>query len=251
MKKFSTLLMAIFCFAINLTLKAQISGTVFRDFNANGTKDNSASFNEPFESGITVNVYNTANALVATAITAGITAPNYSFTSLQIPFPGNYRVEFSGLSAGDYPGFSGTTNKTNVQFVSAASAITDFAISYPDWYSNTTNPYLVTNTYRNGNAAINTGANNPGTQNNMLIYPYNLSVASTAAVQNQYLGSVFGLAYQKETKKIFNSAYLRRHSSFLANRIGGIYTSDLTTPASPVNATLLFSSPGHPNLQVK
>ena len=56
MKTKSTLLVALIICAALIT-KAQISGTVFRDFNGNGVKDNSASFNEPFIQGITAKEY--------------------------------------------------------------------------------------------------------------------------------------------------------------------------------------------------
>jgi hypothetical protein len=57
MKNTSTLLLVALCMlAFNFTTQAQSAGIVFRDFNGNGTKET----NEPFLSGITVNVYNAA-----------------------------------------------------------------------------------------------------------------------------------------------------------------------------------------------
>jgi hypothetical protein len=56
MMKKASLLMAFFMLAINITTKAQISGTGFLDINSYSAKYAS----EPFVSGITVNVYNAA-----------------------------------------------------------------------------------------------------------------------------------------------------------------------------------------------
>jgi hypothetical protein len=79
MKKNSTFFIAALCmFAINLSSSAQITGTVFRDYNNNGTRE-TTNPNEPLASGIIVNAYNTADALIATITTSGTTAPNYSF----------------------------------------------------------------------------------------------------------------------------------------------------------------------------
>lgn len=47
-------LLAILAITTVININAQISGTVFRDYNGNGIKNNSASFNEPFVQGVTV-----------------------------------------------------------------------------------------------------------------------------------------------------------------------------------------------------
>ena len=50
--------------------QAQVSGTVFRDFNGNGTKDNTATFNEIGLAGITITAYDASGALVGSATSA-------------------------------------------------------------------------------------------------------------------------------------------------------------------------------------
>jgi SdrD B-like domain len=69
-----------------------VAGTVFRDFNLNGVKDNT---NEIGLAGITVKAFNSANAQVGSTVT---TAANgtYSITGLS----GSVRVEFSSLPTG-------------------------------------------------------------------------------------------------------------------------------------------------------
>jgi hypothetical protein len=56
--KMNRIILALTIVFLNYYLtSAQISGKVFRDFNANGMKDNSASYNEPFVGGVTVIAY--------------------------------------------------------------------------------------------------------------------------------------------------------------------------------------------------
>ena len=113
------------------TTYAQISGAVFRDFNGNGVKDNSATFNEPFVANITVKAYNTVGALIATqtsAITG--TTTNYAFPvsgANSIASGTAVRLEFSGTGAYDFTTAKGAANATDVQFVTAPSTTASFA----------------------------------------------------------------------------------------------------------------------------
>ena len=137
MKNLTKLVFVLTCLAITSLTQAQISGTVFRDFNGNGVKDNSATFNEPFVAGITV-LATLANGTSFTTSTN--TSGAFSFTVGQIPAASQVRIEFSGLTAGDYSALKGAGNGTDVQFATAPSATVNYAISYPKWYSGTTDP---------------------------------------------------------------------------------------------------------------
>ena len=62
----------LFILVLNLfsvVISAQVSGTVFRDFNANGVKDNSATFNESFVAGVTVKAYDASGSEVGSTTT--------------------------------------------------------------------------------------------------------------------------------------------------------------------------------------
>ena len=121
MKQFFKLLSVILLVTVTQQLRAQVSGTVFRDYNGNGVKDNTASFNEPFVQGVTVKAtLVNGNSFTATTNAAGA----YSFTVGQIPAASAVRIEFSGFATGDYPAFKGTGNTTNVAFVTAPSTTT-------------------------------------------------------------------------------------------------------------------------------
>lgn len=72
------------------TVQAQVSGTVFRDYNASGSRT-TANPSEPGERGITITAYKPdGSTVVATTDASG----NYSFTSVQIPSGTKVRLEF-------------------------------------------------------------------------------------------------------------------------------------------------------------
>jgi hypothetical protein len=226
--------------SINYFSYAQISGSVFSDFNGNGVKENSATFNEVFVAGILVKAFNSSNIQLGTTKTTDEFGA-YSFSAIEIPASTIVRIEFSGSATGDNSTFNGLGNGTNVQFVTAPSSTVNFALSYPGWYSNTTNPWLVTSSFTTGNSSA-TGAGESGTFPNLFVRAFNASgdgTATTNTTTNNYTGSVYGLAYQRETRKLFTSAYFKRHYSLGPGGIGGIYTTNINqSTGSPSNPSL-------------
>ncbi len=65
MKKLN-LAAVLFLVLLKTGLFAQISGTVFRDFNANGIKENITDFDENGMAGVTVIAYSSSGAIVGT-----------------------------------------------------------------------------------------------------------------------------------------------------------------------------------------
>lgn len=130
------------------SLRAQISGSVFRDFNGNGSKD----ANEPLVPGVTVNAYNSSNALIASYKSAGAASPNYLIPAAGPVYnntPGSntgsvaaataVRIEFIFPSASacvqagiDYSSFAGTGNGTSVQFATGSSTNVNLALHNPN-----------------------------------------------------------------------------------------------------------------------
>ncbi|MFN4144970.1 MAG: SdrD B-like domain-containing protein, partial [Runella sp.] len=170
----SGILIALLCVLFfPLATQAQVTGSVFRDFNGNGTKD----ANEPLVSGVTVNVYDASNALCATTVTAGTTAPNYSAAGCGT---GPVRVEFilptSGtcVSSGiDYSALSGVTYGTSVQFVNGNSTNVNFALHYNGNYNSgpaSTNVFIPC--YVNGDPL---GGGSSGTLDWFVGFPYTSS----------------------------------------------------------------------------
>jgi SdrD B-like domain len=227
MKKSTLLLVAIFCIAFNLNSISQvISGTVFRDFNGNGAKDNTASFNEPFVAGITVKAFNAAGVQVGgTQTTSAVGA--YSITT----GAGSFRIEFTGLGAGDYSSSNGTANGTNVQFVTAPSAATNYAINAPDdYWDNAADPILLMAVQNKGQKAgdatnrfsllqlKNSTSGVPTTAANSVT----VDTSKRPSLYSQ-TGSIWGVGYQKKQDRYFASASLKRLSDLGQYGIGGVY----------------------------
>jgi hypothetical protein len=259
MKQFYFLITFLFVIFLSSNSNAQISGIVFRDYNANGVKDNSATFNETFVSGIVVKVYNATNVLIATLTTSGTSAPNYSFPASgpnSVP-AGNYRVEFTGLSAVDYSSNAGNDNGTSVQFVTAPNANVDYAINAPEeFWDNTANPNPLlmavhekkgtsNNTVTGGTYTLlqlynnSSGPNAPLSSSAIVID----TVTKRAAIHSQ-TGALFGLAYQNKQKRFFASAMLKRICGLGPLGAGGIYIADSSTTLSKYNYSGAFTLQG-------
>ncbi len=220
-------------------MDAQVSGTVFRDMNSDGVQQTVNPI-EPGVYGVTVKAYNAANSLIATATTDA--AGFYSFSAAQIPSGMAARLEFSA-TAGDYPSKRAAANRSNIQFVSGgASAVNiNYAIATKKLLSDNSNPYVATTAATNGDA-LATGAGNAGDNNNLYVFPYDLSGngGATRRTKNQFTGSVFGLAWQRESRTLLLAAYLKRHAGFGPGGIGAIYQSQISTSGVPSNPSLLL-----------
>lgn len=218
-----------------------LSGVVFRDFNGNGTKDNTASFNEPFVSGITVKVYNAINAQVGPTKTTDASGA-FSFSTAEISNGTAVRVEFSGLGTGDYSSFTGTLNSSNVQFVTTGAGVTaNYAINAPDDYWNNTteaNPVLAVAKNKrgrydgvyNGYASIiqvnnNTQSTTPPASSADVTVDTGQTTAARRASTYAQTGSVFGMAVQRKSQRLFTTAVLKRGHGFGPRGVGGIYIS--------------------------
>jgi SdrD B-like domain/Secretion system C-terminal sorting domain len=214
------------------TTSAQVTGMAFRDYNANGQKDNTASFNENGEGGVTVTAYNAANVKIASyktsaAGTCAIPSSGVAFNGTSgsntgfIPSGTAVRIEFSGWKTGDYPAPVGINNKGNVQFALAPAANISFAVNYPDEYSQV-DPRLATSVYKKGNS--------PANEPVVVSVDYHASGGSknfpnisNEADQSQ-LGATYGLAYHRLSNTLFASSYQKRHTSFgSTNSTGAIY----------------------------
>src|ERR1700709_1735082 len=93
MRKTASLLTAMLVICLSLTSKAQISGTVFKDFNFNGTQQTSGFPIEPGVYAVIVKAFNGANVQVGATKTTTV-AGAYSFTAVEIPSGTAVRVEF-------------------------------------------------------------------------------------------------------------------------------------------------------------
>jgi SdrD B-like domain/Secretion system C-terminal sorting domain len=244
MKNLNKLICLLLCIAFVNTANAQSTGTVFRDFNGNGTKQ----ANEPFVPGVTVNAYNASEVLVGSSITAA--GGNWSITPT-----GGYpvRIEFVLSSAAatncffnqgvDFNGYAGSTYGSNVRFLAAQTTGLTYAISYPGEYVTNVNPKIATSVYTNGN--LTAGAGNSGNLRNAVTVQYSTvnAVSPTAATNatqvNQHadMGSVWGVTHHVQSGRLFYAAVLKRHTALGPNGSGAVY---IVNPATSTGATLLF-----------
>lgn len=225
---------ALLIFLIN-NIEAQVSGTVFRDFNGDGTLQTpSATYEEPGISSITVKAYNSANTLLATTTTSA--TGTYSFSGLTFPV----RIEFTGFPTGFYSSKVGTHNASSIQFYSASTTSANFAVNLPSEYNSGSDKI----------AGIQMEDASASTLNAIFTVPFgNTGNTSTGRVDLSSpinpssgfkVGAVWGLAYQPTTDRVFTSAFMRRFAAFGTNGTGAIYvtTNAKNNPAS--SATSLF-----------
>jgi len=121
---------------------AQVSGTVYQDFNANGALDTGgANYNDAPYAGVTVTAYDATGTVAGTAVS--IADGTYTIAGVS----GQLRVEFTyPTTAGMLEGASGGTA---VQFVSGPVSGVNYAVSFPGAYCQD-NPYLTTVCYQAG-----------------------------------------------------------------------------------------------------
>ena len=209
-----------------------IGGIAFTDFNENGIKD----VNEAFQQGIKVNVFDCNGALVQTSTT------DFSGNwRVSVPTPPSstvkYRVEFqipTNLStAGLQPSANGTGNRTSVQFISAATCLANFGVNYSTNYCQP-NPPIAVPCYEPGNLIYGaTGNTNKG----LVTIPYNSSGVTPTGITGvsglYEVGTVWGMGYQSQNKRLFASTFLKRHSGLGPRGMGGVYVFDFSGSGTP------------------
>lgn len=217
---------------------AQISGVVYRDFNSSGTRE------IPGEVGVgavTITI-TSANGVVTTGTSSTVTSATatgvYSITPTgTAPF----RVVFaqSTFPAGYFPGPRGTGSGTAVQFIpTGTQANVSLGINHPADFTQA-NPSMVTACYVNGDPL---GGGTAGTTDALVSVLYNAT--GTAPVETFYglardVGSVWGLAYQRSTSKLFSAAFVKRHMGLGTGGSGAIYvTTGSGSFTSTVHANL-------------
>lgn len=221
----------LFLFILNNLAEAQLTGTVFRDFDADGVKD----ANEPFLPGVTVNAYGASGTLCGSAVTSGNTAPNYSLSGCGT---GQVRVEFllpNGTStcvdgSSEFSSFSGSVYGTSVQFRNGNSTNVNFGVQNPIDYNLgfATNPNVYIPCYVNGNP---TGGGSSGSDDWFVGFPYTNSGTTVPALKadGTVLGATWGVAFSRHANQIFTSAFMKRHSGLGTDGSGAIYKIDPVT----------------------
>ncbi|MBP6002181.1 MAG: hypothetical protein KA746_01990 [Pyrinomonadaceae bacterium] len=238
---------------------ATITGRVFQDFNSNGLYDTATGVNsiDVGVAGVTVSAYDPAGVARGTTTTAA--AGTYSLAATGT---GPYRIEFTTLPSGYSPsarstdsvlGGAATDAGSTVQFVNNANTTNvNLALARGEEYCQN-NPTLVISRYAQG-ASNGTYAANPV----LYDFPYNAGTTYTDTTIANYdnptthaltttqatIGTVYSLAYNSSTNRIYAASYFKKHSGFGPGADGTLNTSDdpgaiyLINPAtSAVTAT--------------
>ena len=191
-------------------LSAQsITGTVYLDLNASGTKENT----ELGVQGIIVTAYNAAGTLAANTSTAS----DGTYTLSGLTNSQTYRVQFSTLPSGYFCGPKGSASGTSVQFVSASATNVNLGINYPSDYCQA-NPNLAIPCYEGG-ASTTSGWTSVASHPGIVSFPSTATGTKSSPMQplptkNAAFGNVgatWGGAWKKDTKRMFYAAVLKRH----------------------------------------
>ncbi len=234
-----------------LYMQAQITGVAFRDYNGNGVQD----AGEPGVANIEVKAY--SNAALPTKdqlVDMAVTDQNGNYTLNPPVYP--VRLEFTITSVcnldptQDFSATFGNTYGTAVQFAQADGEVHNYAIQYPYDFSTDDNPYSYVAIFGNGDPLA--PGSNSANDAAIVRFRYKWSgYASnsgrgatsgnpwqTMAVLKQ-VGSVWGMAYSRQAKKLWVAATLRRHAGMGPLGSGGIYWLDVDPPYN-LNASLDF-----------
>lgn len=195
---------------------AQVSGTVFQDFNFDGTKTTTSTLTEAGIQGVTVTATDLsgASATVTTGSSGVYTFPNSGVTASGK----TVRLEFSGLPNFAQPGIAGGTS---VQFVIAGSGANNvnFGISYPNDYCQK-NPFMITPCYvessnPNMDVVVKFSYNNTGK------LPLDKSAVANFG---QVGGSLWGMAYSRTDSIVYAAAVLKSHIPLGTAGLDAIYS---------------------------
>ncbi|MEZ4617036.1 MAG: SdrD B-like domain-containing protein [Caldilineaceae bacterium] len=208
----------------------KVTGTIFRDYNANGLHDS----NEPGIEGVTLRAVDAAGTVATTtsgALGFYLFTPGAGLTS-------QVRLEATLPTAGglDFllPGAAGNTT---VQFIDVAAGVADVDVGFYDAADYCqADPAVVVPTFYDsaytGGAALSPA---------LISIPYSASghdftttnpVTRTVDYQGtdltpwQELGAVYGMAWQRTTDRLYLSAYHKRYSGFGPNGPDAIYQLD-------------------------
>jgi hypothetical protein len=205
-----------------------ITGIVYLDYNANGIRDISGvSPNFAVDTGVQ-NV--TVSAYDSSGVFRGSTTTGATGTySLGATGAGPYRIEFTNLPAGYTPGPHGTNNNSAVQFIpDGNSSNIDLGITNANFYLQN-DPEMITSCYVFGAQNAAAVANDPV----LVTFPYSagttdISTTALPAFPTQYdnpashammlsaqnVGTTFGIAYARTSRRIYAAAFFKRHAGF-------------------------------------
>ncbi|MBO0951163.1 SdrD B-like domain-containing protein [Fibrella forsythiae] len=216
---------------------AGLGGTVFKDFNADGVHQPGESTGLP---DIKVKAITSDGATLTTA-----TDSTGKYTLAVAPAAYPVRVEFSNVPT--YAGngtINGADGRTTVQFIATPDCAVDLGVLNAQEYCQT-DPLVMVPCFVNGDPLP--GGSTSGTLDALVAFPYslrgnkNMSSMTPLATAGQ-VGSLWGTAYDKFTRRLYTSAVMRRHVGMGPVGVGGIYKTDMAAAnPGPANTSLFVN----------
>ncbi len=205
--------------------QAQISGTAFRDFNGDGTKQATAAYTEAGIAGLTVKA-TLANGTVFTTVTAA--NGTYSFSATEVPLGTDIRIEFipavadSLLSASN----SGQTYGSMVQFPKGGATNIDAALNSPNSYI-TDNPATLFIAKQHGTSVPVAGSAHANEPALLLFNESQTGTTSppTSVATLAQIGNTWGIAYHRQSNTLYSAAFYRKYAGFGPDGQSAIYST--------------------------
>ncbi|MGV8883433.1 MAG: SdrD B-like domain-containing protein [Rhodoglobus sp.] len=226
-----------------------VSGSVFRDFNSNGSFDTgngvgSGLPNDVALGGVTVTAFDRSGAQVGQTATASDGTYSLGVTATQTP---QVRVEFTFSAAQEAEGYEssyhGAGSGTSVQFVQVGATDVNFGANVPEDFSNGGTDVAIT-AQRPGDPLASgypVGFTSKGDLfSSVVTVPYEQDSddstvpsveASVDGDDNHGIatGALYGIAAPRSSDTYYASAVLRRHTGLGAAGLGAIYAIDSVT----------------------
>ncbi|MEM7334974.1 MAG: SdrD B-like domain-containing protein [Chloroflexota bacterium] len=203
-----------------LAFSSPISGTVYRDFNADGVQG----AQEFGIADITVTAYDDAGFVTST-----LTLASGDFVLAGLATTITYRIEFTDLPNYLQPGVAGPESRTTVTFANGSDSDVDLALHNPGQYCQD-NPDIASTcfVFGEGVSGYDTVVTFPYTSGTTSLSS-NATVAFPAAnnvALDSDTGAVWGVAWSRTAEKLFATSMMRRHVAFGDLGTGGIYLID-------------------------
>jgi len=216
-------------------LSADITGTVYQELPVNGSSTaiyGQKDSNEIGLSGITVTGIDESGT-TATVLTSA--DGTYTLSGLT----GKTRIIFKGWPSYLKEGFDGKYKNTSVRFVQDGDTNINFGLHAVQDYCQS-NPDIVSIVHNNGD--------NNGQYPTLVQFNYTDSGksgdgvnTSLTTLSDNSIGAIWGIAYARQEKKVYSSAFLKRHVSLGNDGLGAIYVTDTTQGSA--NASLFVTIP--------
>lgn len=232
-----------------------LSGQVFRDGNGNGIRDSG----ERGVPGITVKAFiNGTPETLAGTVTSGADG-SYSISGVSGPVRVEFEIPAAGCNADSAVDFSAPNAQqygSSVQFVDGAATNVDFGVLNAAEYVVSPNPTMFTSFLYGGNVKSGTISGNApalysyayqnsgraASLRSIARWPGETPAPGTAPdpvvlLKQQQVGTTWGGAYSKQAKRLFVSAFLRRHAGMGPDGSGAVY---MLNPDAPPTGTPSF-----------